>query len=509
MTVTSGTVLTFFTGVSAGTPCKFRVNDNIFTFSATATCTITAGSGSGAEAKALVNNAGTLVVEYPSGAGLSVTGSGATCSSVSTPAFPDGSHHLAGITVVSGAWTTLTADRPQAGSREYASAGNGIGAISNGVISIDGTVPQLGAANTFTAKNIFSSLFNGGVDAQSGTSYTVTTADENKLLTFNNGSATAVTLPQATTAGFIVGAVFTAFNRGAGAVTITPTISTINGAATLVLNQNQGAYIVSDGTNYSAWVSSSPSGSGTVTSIVIAGTANQITASGTCTVTTTGTCTLSIPTNPVFSGTALTFPGALSITSGKTLTISNSFTATATDSATLAIGAGGTIEYTHTARVDLLDNMRPDNSGNATYQPAADTQTNDRYPQNVGQFIDTGTKDCLGFRFTVPGNYSAAPVFRVIWTSTATSGNAIWDVDYSSAANTASLDPSADEEAVTATTAAPGSSQTGVSSTMAATAGNFAIGDVVQGRFCRDGASADTIAAALVVYGLTFEYTTK
>lgn len=53
-------------------------------------------------------------------------------------------------------------------------------------------------------------------------------------------------------------------------------------------------------------------GSGSVTSITIAGTANQITATGTCTVTTTGTCTLSIPTNPTLPGnTTGTFIGNL------------------------------------------------------------------------------------------------------------------------------------------------------------------------------------------------------
>lgn len=113
------------------------------------------------------------------------------------------------------------------------------------------------SAGTVGAKLIFSggNNFNGGVNAQSGTSYAFLTTDENKLTTFNNASATAVTLSQATTAGFTVGAVFDVFNRGAGAVTITPATSTINGAATLVLAQNQGAEIVSDGTNYSAWVS--------------------------------------------------------------------------------------------------------------------------------------------------------------------------------------------------------------------------------------------------------------
>ena len=69
-------------------------------------------------------------------------------------------------------------------------------------------------------------------------------------------------------------------------------------------------------------------GSSGVTSIT--GTANQIDASAA-----TGAVTLSIPTNPIFSGTALTFPGALSIASGKTATISKTLTLTGTDSTTM------------------------------------------------------------------------------------------------------------------------------------------------------------------------------
>jgi hypothetical protein len=65
-----------------------------------------------------------------------------------------------------------------------------------------------------------------------------------------------VTLPQATTAGFGNGNVFHFKNLGAGAVTITPTTSTIDGAATVVLSgtsspfQGQGIDVYSDGTNY-------------------------------------------------------------------------------------------------------------------------------------------------------------------------------------------------------------------------------------------------------------------
>ena len=49
-------------------------------------------------------------------------------------------------------------------------------------------------------------------------------------------------------------------------------------------------------------IGNAPSGSGTVTSVVIAGTSNEITVAGTCTITATGTCTLSIPSPMIAPG---------------------------------------------------------------------------------------------------------------------------------------------------------------------------------------------------------------
>jgi len=91
----------------------------------------------------------------------------------------------------------------------------------------------------------------GSVNAQTGTTYTVVGSDLGKLVTLSNGSAIAVTLPQATGV-FAAGFFFYASAIGAGTVTITPTTSTINGGATLVLATGASAFIVSDGTNYTA-----------------------------------------------------------------------------------------------------------------------------------------------------------------------------------------------------------------------------------------------------------------
>ncbi len=85
-------------------------------------------------------------------------------------------------------------------------------------------------------------------------------------------------------------------------------------------------------------------GSTGVTSVT--GTANQITVSAA-----TGAVTFSIPTNPVFSGTALTFPGTLSIVSGKTATVNKTLTFDGTDSTTMTFPAtSATIARTDAAQ---------------------------------------------------------------------------------------------------------------------------------------------------------------
>lgn len=90
------------------------------------------------------------------------------------------------------------------------------------------------------------------VKANTGTTYTVLLGDNRKLLTFSNAASIAVTLPQATTAGFASGFYFYAKAIGAGVTTITPTTSTISGAASLALAQNEGVIVWSNGTNYEA-----------------------------------------------------------------------------------------------------------------------------------------------------------------------------------------------------------------------------------------------------------------
>lgn len=102
------------------------------------------------------------------------------------------------------------------------------------------------------------------VNAQTGTSYTYLSGDRGKLVTHTNAAAIAGTLPQATTV-FGSGWFMWVENRGAGTLTITPTTSTIDGAASLALTTNQGCLIASDGTNYFTMRGIGGSGGGSLT----------------------------------------------------------------------------------------------------------------------------------------------------------------------------------------------------------------------------------------------------
>jgi hypothetical protein len=88
-------------------------------------------------------------------------------------------------------------------------------------------------------------------DTRTTTSEAITDSDRGKVITFSNAGAIAATIAQAGAAGNFADGWYTYLeNIGAGAVTLTPTTSTVDGAATLVLQTNQGVLLFSDGTNY-------------------------------------------------------------------------------------------------------------------------------------------------------------------------------------------------------------------------------------------------------------------
>jgi len=92
-----------------------------------------------------------------------------------------------------------------------------------------------------------------GVNAQSGSSYTISGSDYGLLVTIGNSSAIAVTVAQAGQAQFPQGwwcYVENRFNTNNNLLTITPTVSTIDGASSLAIPPGSGVYLISDGTNW-------------------------------------------------------------------------------------------------------------------------------------------------------------------------------------------------------------------------------------------------------------------
>ena len=91
----------------------------------------------------------------------------------------------------------------------------------------------------------------GDVRAVSGATDTILTSDWGKLLDYSNAGTKAITLPQAgLSAGFPQLWWTMVRNTGAGLATITPTTSTIDGAATAKVRVGDATMVFSDGTNY-------------------------------------------------------------------------------------------------------------------------------------------------------------------------------------------------------------------------------------------------------------------
>jgi hypothetical protein len=146
-------------------------------------------------------------------------------------------------------WDVVYTTSGGSGTVTSVDAANGVETVSGSAITATGTIRASHVKN-----------------AQTGTTYTIVTGDRGKYLTLNNASPVAVTLPQAG-GTFPDGWYVLVQCLGAGTATITPTTSTINGTTTIALTTNQSCIIVSDGTNYQAFIGQSSGGSGANTAL--------------------------------------------------------------------------------------------------------------------------------------------------------------------------------------------------------------------------------------------------
>lgn len=146
---------------------------------------------------------------------------------------------------------------PTGGGNVSASEGNGVawptsctGFAGWSVSGTPNCITPSGAITVSSGQAFTQQLINAQ-GTPSGNAYTVQTTDWSNLITFDDASAVAVTLPAATTTGFGVGYYTYIHNYGAGTATVTAGGSeTIGGAASLAIAQNLDCKLISNGAGY-------------------------------------------------------------------------------------------------------------------------------------------------------------------------------------------------------------------------------------------------------------------
>lgn len=162
-----------------------------------------------------------------------------------------------------------------------------------------------------------------------------------------------------------------------------------------------------------------------------------------------------------------------------------------------------------THRMSMIGWQAKLDSANIFFEPYSVKATNDQWKHFTLVFKDSSTRDLLYGTVEVPENYVGAPKLKIVWTSTVTTGNVVWDFVYRAVggSNAESLDQSTAQESLTVTSAAPGAADRRMVSEMALTAANLAAGDTLEFAFGRDGAdAADTLAGAVTVHAVLLEY---
>jgi hypothetical protein len=252
-----------------------------------------------------------------------------------TATLPVGANHtflMADNTVPEGlSWPTAANARSFLGLGTASTANTGTSGANVPILNVANT---WGATQTFTSP-VINSLATGTGVASGATASTLASRDANANLTANNwlgGYTTTATAAGTTT--LTVGSAYGEWFTGSSTQTITlPVASTLTlGHQFIIQNKSSGNVTVNS------------SGGNTV--VVLAGGTSA-----------TVTCILTSGTTAASWDASY---GAVAVASGKKLTVSNSYTTTATDGSTVAFGAGGTVLY----------------SGGALGTPASGTLTN-------------------------------------------------------------------------------------------------------------------------------------
>lgn len=165
-----------------------------------------------------------------------------------------------------------------------------------------------------------------------------------------------------------------------------------------------------------------------------------------------------------------------------------------------------------THRIPIISwDTTPDTSGDVFIEPYTIVATNDFFQKLVLIYNDSGNDDELFGSFDVPQNYVGTANLITVWTSTATSND--WEIGFAYRAvggnDAESLDQATAQESLLSgnNDTAPSAAHERMEFSISLTDSNFAAGDTVEYIHSREGADAgDGIAAAIIIFGLFFEY---
>ena len=200
----------------------------------------------------------------------------------------------------------------------------------------------------------------------------------------------------------------------------------------------------------------------------------------------------------------------LTFAAGSNVTITTNAT---TDTVTIASAAPS-----FTKVINMMQHVMLDASGDAFFEPYSLLATNDLFQHLI---LRCGANNAAaptvkaGFygAFRIPPDYNTGGTVTCIvqWTSTLTSGDVVFDLDYRAIGgdDTESLDQASYQESLTVTDTAPSAANERQTATMTFTASNLAADDTLEFFFGRDGAAGgDTLAGSAIVHEVIFKYTT-
>lgn len=156
--------------------------------------------------------------------------------------------------------------------------------------------------------------------------------------------------------------------------------------------------------------------------------------------------------------------------------------------------------------------LNPDSASYAWWQPSVILDSNDLAPQTRVLIYSSSINGRIKTMTTIPipSDFGSGATVGIQWKTSATTGNAVWVVEYRSVADGESLDPSTWQSSGSVTGSANGTARYRTTSEVTLIDSDFAANDTVIITVCRErNGTADTLAAEAELVDAYFKYTPR